>query len=122
MNRVERLPPRYQGENNVYYKQGCPALMDDSRFITYYNSTNELTNEMQRLNHIQSSNKFRTFMQQHGVQIMNSERKFYHDKFSCTPKVACSQGYYDLWMMDGGDWGNLGIQVNDNSLVKNCSN
>jgi hypothetical protein len=101
------MPPRYLGTNNVYYKQGCPALMDDARFVTYYNSTNELTNQMQKLNGIRSSNQFRTFMQDHGLDIMNSERSYYLNKYACAPKVACSQGYYDLWMRDGGDWGNM---------------
>ena len=106
-NQTERLPPKYHGANNVYYKEGCPALMDDGHFITYYNSTNELTNQMQKLNGIRSANQFRTFMQNHGLEIMNSEREYYMREYLCAPKIACSQGFYDLWMIDQGNWGNL---------------
>lgn len=98
---------RYRGSNNVYYKDGCPALMNDGRFITYYNSTNELTNQIQKLNGFKSANQFRTFMQTNGSTIMATERLYQIRKNTCMPHVACSQGYYDLWTKYGDYWANL---------------
>jgi len=84
------------GSNNVYYKQGCPALMEDARFITTYNSTNELTNQMQRMNNINNSNQFRQFLQQNAEQIMNSEREYQIKTNTCTPNISCSEGFYEI--------------------------
>ena len=67
---------RYNGENNVYYKDGCPALMSDARFLTYYNSSNELTEAMRKMNGFRSANQFRTFMQTNGDLFRSTERNF----------------------------------------------
>ena len=88
-------------------KIGCPALMADGRFITYYNSTNELTDAMMKLNGFKSSNEFRTFMQNNGNLFMNAERNYILKESTCAPKIACSQGWYDLWMKDDGNWANM---------------
>ncbi len=66
---------RYHGANNVYYQDGCPALMSDGRFITDYNSSNELTEAMRQLNGFVSPNEFRQFMQENGDQFMNADRE-----------------------------------------------
>lgn len=95
---------QHLGANNVYYKDGCPALMSDGRFITYYNSTNELTEEVRRLNGINNTNVFRNFMQTNGDLLMASERQFVVDNNTCNPRSACSQGFYDLWANKGGYW------------------
>jgi|SRR5271154_4227825 hypothetical protein len=97
---------RYHGANNVYYKDGCPALMSDGRFITYYNSSNELTEAMRKLNGFRSANQFRTFMQVNGDLFMASEREFQVKKNTCAPRTACSEGWYDLWTKKGGYWAN----------------
>lgn len=94
----------FKGQNNVYYRDGCPALMSDGRFITYYNSTNELTEAMRKLNGFTSPNQFRTFMQNNGDLFMNSERDYITKENTCSPKIACSEGWYDLWTKYGGDW------------------
>lgn len=95
---------RYHGSNNVYYKDGCPAIMSDGRFITNYNSTNELTESMRKLNGFKSANQFRNFMQKNGELFMNKERDYIEKNNTCAPKVACSEGWYNLWAKHGGDW------------------
>jgi hypothetical protein len=79
------------GSNPVY--KNCPAIMEDGRFITYYNSTNELTHHIQELNGIKSSNQFRTFLQKNADIVMNKEREYINKKYSCRPNIACSEGY-----------------------------
>ena len=95
---------RHRGSNNVYYKDGCPAIMSDGRFITYYNSTNELTEAMRKMNGFSSANQFRNFMQNNGDLFMNSERNHVIKENTCSPTIACSEGWYNLWAKNGGNW------------------
>lgn len=94
----------YTGTNNIYYKDGCPAIMGDARTLTYYNSTNELTEEMRKINGMKNTNEFRTFMQTNGDIFMNTERRLYLENNTCSPKTACSEGWYNLWTQKGGRW------------------
>lgn len=98
---------KHTGTNNVYYNSGCPALMSDGRFITYYNSANELTEELRKLNNIKSSNKFRNFMQNNANQFINAERNYLIRENTCSPAIACSEGWYNLWTKNKGNWGNI---------------
>jgi hypothetical protein len=95
---------KYTGGNNVYYKDNCPAIMQDGRFITYYNSSNELTETLRKMNGFNSANQFRNFMQNNGDLFMATERQFLTDKNTCSPTTACSEGYYDLWTKMNGYW------------------
>lgn len=98
---------RYHGSNNVYHKDGCPAIMSDGRFITYYNSTNELTETMRKLNGIKNPNEFRIFLQKNGDKFMAAERDYITKENTCTPTTACSEGWYKLWTENRGDWSNV---------------
>lgn len=109
------VPGKYSGSNNLYYKQGCPALMSDARFLTNYNSSSEVTDSMRRMNGFESSNKFRTFMQANGQMFMEAETKYLVSHNTCTPKTACSEGWYDLWTKDKGSWATL----SNSSIQKN---
>ncbi|BCS83053.1 Zn-finger domain-containing protein [Cotonvirus japonicus] len=84
-----------------------PALMSDGRFITNYNSSNELTETMRKLNGVRNPNEFRNFMQKHGNKLIDAERKHIHNKNISHPNIACSEGWYDLWTKNHGNWGNL---------------
>ena len=97
---------RYRGASNAHYKDGCPAIMSDGRFITYHNSTNELTETMRKLNGMRSPNEFRTFMQNNADLFMDAERKHIEKENTCFPTTACSQGWCDLWSKNKGNWGN----------------
>lgn len=80
--------------NNVY-KQ-CPAKMEDGRFITRWESTNDLTHAIQNLNGIQSSNRFRTFLQENTDMLIANEREYNEMKYDCHPMASCSEGFYYL--------------------------
>lgn len=103
---MNRSQQQFTGTNNVYFPDGCPALMSDGRFITYYNSTNELTEIMKKQNGFRSENQFRTFMQSHGDLFMNAERDFQIKNNTCSPATACSEGWHDLWTLKDGYWAN----------------
>ncbi|AYV85305.1 MAG: hypothetical protein Satyrvirus10_6 [Satyrvirus sp.] len=94
------------GSNNVYYSDGCPALMSDGRFMTYHNSSNELTDAMRKLNGFKNSNEFRKFMQNNGNLFMNSEINHIKKQNTCSPNMACSEGWYKLWTKNNGKWQN----------------
>lgn len=104
--------PTYYGSNNMYYKDNCPALMSDGRFITYHNSTNDLTDAIRRLNNIDSSNKLREFLQNNAEKIMNSERNFINGQNRCNTNRACSNGFYDLHTKYQNDWSNAPLPYN----------
>lgn len=95
---------RYHGDNNVYHHDGAPALMSDGRFLTNYNSTNELTESIRKLNGIMSPNEFRIFMQQHGNELLNAERDYLLKKNTSQPAVSCSEGWNKFWNINGGNW------------------
>ena len=95
---------RNRGSNNVYYADGCPALMSDGRFITYHNSTNELTEAMRKLNGFTSPNEFRRFMQNNGRRFMDAERDYVVKANTCSPNTSCSEGWCKLWEKDRGSW------------------
>lgn len=99
-------PGRYTGENNTFFRDGCPALMSDGRFITSYTPSNELTENIRHINGIENTNQFREFLQTNGNRLMNKEREYLWESNTCAPKTACSEGWYDLWMNKGGYWGN----------------
>ena len=84
---------KYRGNNNVYYRDGCPALMSDGRFITNYNSSNELTESMRKMNGFQSANQFRNFMQNNADAFMKAERDFINRENTCRPGSMCSEGW-----------------------------
>lgn len=100
---------RHHGANNLYHKDKCPALMSDGRFITYYNSSNELTEAIRKLNGINSSNKFRNFMQKHADLFMDAERRHTIKENTCAPCIACSEGWHDLQMKHDSNWANASV-------------
>lgn len=104
---MDRKSKTYKGANNAYYKEGCPALMQDGRFITEYRSSNEITESMRKISGFRSSNEFRVYMQNNGETFMNANREYQNKNNVCYPNVACSEGYYTLWEENGGSWGNI---------------
>lgn len=78
--------------NNIYHNY--PAIMNDGRFITMYNSSNDFTNKIGKINGICNSNRLRNFLQTNAKQIMKNENKYFYNEYSCHPNIACSEGYY----------------------------
>ena len=97
---------KQKGTNNAYYRDGCPAIMSDGRFITYRNSTNELTENMRKMNGFTSPNEFRQFMQNNADHFIDAERNYLINQNTCNSNIACSQGWYDLWNNNNGSWSN----------------
>lgn len=96
----------FSGSNNLYFKDGCPALMGDGRFITYYNSSNELTEDLRRMNGFNNPNEFRRYMQLNGDKFMNDERNYMKINNTCAPSTTCSEGWCYLWNNGNGSWNN----------------
>lgn len=85
------------GCNNIHYFDGCPAIMSDGRFITYFPSSRELTDTMMKIYDIKDPNDFRKFMQKNADQLMNRERYYLLKNNICHPTIGCSQGWNSLW-------------------------
>lgn len=83
----------YPSANNVYYKDGCPAIMSDSRFLTNYQSTNDLTDKMMKANGYHNANQFRRFLQNNAEILMDAERDYIETENKCKPKNECSMGW-----------------------------
>ena len=77
--------------DNRYHKQGCPALMADSRFITSWVDSDVVNQYIRHVNKIKSSNDFRMFLQKNGEQIINKERAFIINKNTCDVNGKCDK-------------------------------
>ncbi len=93
-----------KGLNNTYYNYGCPALMSDGRFITYYNSTNELTECMRKLMDSKVLTHFVILCKKNANEFMNAERKYQENINTCNINTACSEGWYDFSTKMNSDW------------------
>lgn len=72
--------------DNRYFKYGCPALMQDARFITNYIQSRQLDQIVRNVNKIDSAQEYRQFLQTNGDTILNRERAIIQDIYTC--KVA----------------------------------
>lgn len=84
-----------------------PLLMNDGRFLTNYGSSNELTEQLRKMNGIRGSNEFRNFLQRNGSAFMDAERNHINSFNAFTPNIACSDGWVKLWNDYRGDWANI---------------
>jgi len=79
--------------DNRYFKEGCPALMSDGRFITSYVDSDILNQYIRHVNEINSAHDFKNFLQKNANEIMDKERKFITDKNTCKiNKEGCGCG------------------------------
>lgn len=95
--RTDIPPIPYSGSDNIHYKSGCPALMSDGRFLTYHNSSKELTNALQRKLGISNSNDFRVFMQKYGDMLMLADLNHTIKNNTCNPRTTCGISWLD-WL------------------------
>ena len=75
--------------DNRYYKNGCPPLMADSRFITSYVDSSVVNQYIRHVNKIKTANDYRSFLQKNGENIMDKERAFLMNKNTCGVKGKC---------------------------------
>lgn len=108
INSFSQVAPTYSGSSNTNFEDGCPARMSDGRFLASNYSSNDITDQIKRLNGITNTNELRTFLQNNANAIINSEREHLLRENTCNPQSGCSKGWYDLHSAYGNDWSNLG--------------
>jgi hypothetical protein len=79
--------------NNIFHKDGCPAIMTDGRFLTNFIPASEITDEIKRINGINNSNEFRRFLQDNALKLINAEKQYLYQNNLCQPSFACCEGW-----------------------------
>jgi hypothetical protein len=69
--------------DNRYFNHGCPALMNDGRFITNYNRFPIFEQYIKNINNISSVHEYKKFLQQNGDLILNNERAYFNKINTC---------------------------------------
>jgi hypothetical protein len=75
--------------DNRYWSNGCPALMQDGRFITNYLRTSIIDQVVREVNGIKSSNEYRLFLQNNTESIINKERENLLKNNTCNVDGRC---------------------------------
>ena len=75
--------------DNRYWSQGCPALMQDGRFISNYVRSNVFDQFVRNVNEIKSAHDYRLFLQQNGDSILNKERAYLVKNNTCNINGKC---------------------------------
>jgi len=75
--------------DNRYYKYGCPALMQDGRFITNYMESRIYEQMIRNANNINSVHDYRYLLQNNGDAILDKERAFIEKKYTCNIDGKC---------------------------------
>ena len=73
--------------DNQFYAQGCPAIMNDGRFITSYSTEQTIVDSIRLANRIDvckyDNNDFRFFLQNNACKIMQKEREYLSRNYFC---------------------------------------
>lgn len=69
--------------DNFYKDDGCPAKMEDARFLTDYRSSNTREQYIRSINGIVRTDDYRTFLIDNAEQIMDGEWEQLSAKNSC---------------------------------------
>ena len=77
--------------DNRYHTYGCPALMQDGRFITNFMPKRTFEQIIRQLNNIESSADYRMFLQKNGETIMNRENDYFVKNNTCGVNGQCSK-------------------------------
>jgi hypothetical protein len=75
--------------DNRYWSNGCPALMQDGRFISNYVKPNIIDQVFRDANGIKSSNEYRLFLQNNAESIINKERDYLLTNNTCNIDGRC---------------------------------
>lgn len=70
-----------------FYK-GCPAKMEDGRFLTDYRTSNTREQYIKSINGFVRDDEYRMFLQQNGEQILDKEWTHLKDKNLCATKCC----------------------------------
>lgn len=75
--------------DNRYWANGCPALMQDGRFLTNHVRFNVFDQFIKNINEIQSVHDYRAFLQKSGDDILNKERAALVQNNTCNVNGKC---------------------------------
>lgn len=91
--------------DNRYYKFGCPALMNDGRFLTNHLPKRTFDQIVRDINKIDSIQNYKLYLQNNAEFIIKTEFKILTELNTCKKKPACD------------------FTVNDSQLFScNCAN
>ena len=74
-----------------FYK-GCPAKMEDGRFLTDYRTSTTREQYIKTINGFVRDDEYRMFLQQNGEQILDKEWQHLKEANSC-PTTCCVHKY-----------------------------
>ena len=75
--------------DNRYYNYGCPALMNDARFISNYVRSSTFDQFIRTSNNINTSNQYRHFLQDNAAEMINNIKAHQRNNFSCNVTGKC---------------------------------
>ena len=75
--------------DNRYFNYGCPALMQDGRFLTNYVRARIFDHSIRNINSINSAQDFKVFLQKNGDTILNNERAKLNELYTCPVDGKC---------------------------------
>jgi hypothetical protein len=75
--------------DNRYFNNGCPALMQDARFITNYYQNRSFEQYIRKANNLESAQDYKNFLQENAVDIMDRERSHMVKNNTCDVNGKC---------------------------------
>lgn len=75
--------------DNRYFKNGCPPLMSDGRFITNYTESRIFEQFIRNVNKIDSAQDYKKFLQENSETIINRERDYHQKNNACDVNGNC---------------------------------
>jgi len=75
--------------DNRYYNYGCPALMNDARFINNYVRSSTFDQYIRNVNNIKNGNEYRHYLQNNGDQIINNIKAYLRENNTCSVEGKC---------------------------------
>jgi hypothetical protein len=75
--------------DNRYFKDGCPPLMSDGRFITNYVESRVFEQQIRAINKLESAQDYKHFLQSNSETIMERERNYQLQNNTCSVNGAC---------------------------------
>jgi hypothetical protein len=76
--------------DNRYFNYGCPALMQDGRFLTNHIRSRLFDQAIRNINSIDSAQDFKVFIQKNGDIILNNERTMLNKLNTCDVSGKCA--------------------------------
>jgi len=75
--------------DNRYFRYNCPPLMNDGRFVSNYIRSSTFDQYIRNVNDINSSSKYRQFLQSNGDKILNNMKSYYRESSVCKIEGKC---------------------------------